>query len=242
MRLERTLALSTAYRGTALLLGDIVEADDHYTGLHSRDVVDLSLAVSEALGLDAEQLRTVEFGALLHDVGKIRVPKEIINKPGKREWEIIKTHTLEGQRMLERIGGFMREIGRIVRASHERWDGGGYPDGLSGQEIPIEARIVCACDAYSAMTTDRPYRPALSLPDALAELRRCSGTQFDPLVVEALERLLGITVRLQGEPTTRPRVAMPETLKLFSGRAPQPPPRRVALRPRSARRRRPAAG
>src|SRR5436305_8275605 len=124
-------------------LGDIVEADDHSTGLHSRDVVELSLAVSEALRLDAEQLRTVEFGALLHDVGKIRVPKEIINKPGKLDpwdWVVIRRHTLEGETMLRQVGGRLAGIGRIVRSSHERYDGRGYPDGLIGEEIPIEAR------------------------------------------------------------------------------------------------------
>ena len=92
------------------------------------------------------------------------MPKEIINKPGKldeREWAIIKTHTLEGQKMLERVGGFMREVGEIVRSSHERWDGGGYPDGLSGEAIPLEARIVSACDAFNAMTTTRSYREAM---------------------------------------------------------------------------------
>ena len=138
-RLEQLVELNDAYRGTALVLGDVVEADDSYTGEHCKSVVRLALDVAEELGLDADQRRNVEFGALLHDVGKIAVPKEIINKPGKldeREWAIIKTHTIEGQKMLERVGGFMREVGQIVRSSHERWDGGGYPDGLSGDAIP----------------------------------------------------------------------------------------------------------
>ena len=102
-------------------------------------------------------LRNLEFGALLHDVGKVAIPKEIINKPGKldpHEWEIIKTHTVEGQRMLDQVGGFMSDVGRIVRSHHERWDGGGYPDGLAGEAIPIEARIISACDTWNAMTTD----------------------------------------------------------------------------------------
>ncbi len=191
-RLDQTLALSTAYRGTALLLGDVVEADDHYTGMHSRDVVDLSLTVAEALELDAQARRNVEFAALLHDVGKIRIPKEIINKPGSLdplEWEIIKRHTIDGEQMLRQVGGTLASVGRIVRHSHEHFDGSGYPDGLSGEEIPIESRIVCACDAYSAMTTDRSYRAALSEADALAELRRCAGSHFDPQVVAAIERL-----------------------------------------------------
>jgi putative nucleotidyltransferase with HDIG domain len=141
------------------------------------------------LGLDAEEQRTVEFGALLHDIGKIAVPKAIVNKPGKldpHEWEIIKTHTVEGQRMLERVGGFMGKVGWIVRSHHERWDGGGYPDGLGGQDIALEARIISCCDAFNAMTTTRPYREALPAAVALAELVRHAGTQFDPLVVDAL--------------------------------------------------------
>jgi HD-GYP domain-containing protein (c-di-GMP phosphodiesterase class II) len=98
----------------------------------------------------------------------------------------MKTHTIEGQRMLERVGGVLARIGVVVRASHERWDGGGYPDGLAGEEIPLAARIVSACDAYDAMTTDRSYRRALPVADAIAELERCSGSQFDPAVVAAL--------------------------------------------------------
>ena len=165
-RLEQLIELGDAYRGTALVLGDVVEADDAYTGEHCRGVVRLALEVAAALGLDAQRARNVEFGALLHDVGKIAVPKEIVNKPGKldpEEWEIIKTHTIEGQRMLERVGGFMREVGEIVRSSHERWDGAGYPDGLRAEAIPLEARIVSACDAFNAMTTTRSYRRAMSL-------------------------------------------------------------------------------
>ena len=195
-RLEQLAELNDAYQGTALLLGDVVEADDAYTGEHCRSVVRLALAVADEMGLARDRRRNVEFGALLHDVGKIAMPKEIINKPGKldeREWEIIKTHTLEGQRMLETIGGFMSEIGLIVRASHERWDGGGYPDGLSGVAIPLEARIVAACDAFNAMTTTRAYRVAMTREPALAELSSCAGSQFDPRVVAALLEVLGET-------------------------------------------------
>ncbi len=193
-RLEQLIELNDAYRGTALLLGDVVEADDTYTGEHCKDVVRLALEVAGAMNLDAEKLRRVEFGALLHDIGKIAVPKEIVNKPGKldrREWEIIKTHTVEGQRMLDRVGGFMGKVGRIVRSHHERWDGGGYPDRLRGEEIPLEARIISCCDAFNAMTTTRPYRRAMGTSVALAELVKHAGTQFDPRVVATLEALLG---------------------------------------------------
>ena len=193
-RLEQLAELNDAYQGTALLLGDVVESDDSYTGEHSKGVVGLALDVAEAIGLNADRKRNVEFGALLHDVGKIAVPKEIINKPGKldeREWAIIRTHTIEGQRMLEKVGGFMNEIGRIVRASHESWDGSGYPDGLRGEAIPLEARIVSACDAFNAMTTTRSYRAAMSIADAVSEMKKCAGTQFDPRVVEGLLQVVG---------------------------------------------------
>jgi HD-GYP domain-containing protein (c-di-GMP phosphodiesterase class II) len=193
-RFAQTLALSTAYRGTALLLGEIVEADHHYTGMHSREVIDLSVGVAEALELDATQRRNVEFAALLHDVGKIRVPKEIINKPGQlnaEEWRILRQHTIDGEQMLKQVGGILSSVGRLVRSSHERYDGLGYPDGLVGEEIPIESRVVSACDAFSAMTTDRSYRPALTVEAAVEELHRCAGTQFDPAVVKGLIALVG---------------------------------------------------
>jgi putative nucleotidyltransferase with HDIG domain len=192
-RLEQLLELNDAYRGTALVLGDVVESDDEYTGEHCRGVVALALEVADQLGLDPHARRCTEFGALLHDVGKLAVPKAIINKPGaldEREWTIIRTHTIEGQRLLDRVGGIMREVGAVVRSSHERWDGGGYPDGLGGTEIPLPARIVSACDAYNAMTTTRSYRRAMPRADALAELRRNAGTQFDPAVVEALLQVI----------------------------------------------------
>ena len=192
-RLQSMLELSSAYRGTALVLGDVIEADDGYTGEHCKSVVSLALDVAEHLGLSAERQRNLEFAALLHDVGKIAIPKEIINKPGKldpHEWTIIKTHTLEGQKMLDRVGGFMREVGMIVRSHHERWDGGGYPDGLAGDAIPLEARIITCCDSWNAMRTDRPYRNALSHEVAVAELLSNAGGQFDPHVVETFVRLV----------------------------------------------------
>ena len=190
----RSLAeLSNAYRGTAYVLGDVVEADDAYTGEHCRGVVQLALEVGDRLGLSPEQQRNLEFGALLHDVGKIAIPKEIINKPGKldaHEFQVVKTHTTEGQALLDRVGGFMSEVGRIVRSHHERWDGAGYPDGLAGEAIPLEARIIAACDSWNAMTTTRSYREAMSFDVARAEMIACSGSQFDPRVVEAMLELV----------------------------------------------------
>jgi len=188
-RVDHVIELGQAYRGTALVLGDVVEADDAYTGDHTRGVVALAIDVAQQLALDASSRQRVEFGALLHDVGKIAIPKSIINKPGPLdddEWALIRTHTVEGQRLLDRVGGLMRDVGLVVRASHERWDGGGYPDGLAGTAIPIEARVVACCDAYNAMTTTRSYRRAMSAEAALAECVACAGTQFDPAVVDAL--------------------------------------------------------
>jgi hypothetical protein len=221
-RMDETIALSTAYRGTAMLLGDIVEADDHYTGMHSRDVVDLSLAVAAELQLEPGQQRNVELAALLHDVGKIHIPKEILNKPGsldEAEWAIVEKHPVHGEQMLSMVGGTLASVGRIVRSCHERYDGRGYPDASCGEEIPIEARIICACDAYSAMTTNRPYRPARSTVDALAELRRCSGTQFDPQVVESIIRLLEPRAQTRDwlhRLGARPRPALPNADELLA--------------------------
>jgi HD-GYP domain-containing protein (c-di-GMP phosphodiesterase class II) len=191
-RIDHALELSDAYRGTAFLLGDVVEADDAYTGSHSRHVVDLVVAVADELRLAESDRRDAEFVALLHDVGKIRIPASIINKPGAldaAERAVIETHTIEGERMLERVGGLLGHVGHLVRSCHEHWDGNGYPDRLAGEDIPRVARIVCACDAFSAMTTDRPYRAARTEREALAELQRCAGTQFDPQVVAALVRV-----------------------------------------------------
>jgi putative nucleotidyltransferase with HDIG domain len=187
-RLDQQIETSRTYRRTALLLGELIGEDDEYTGAHSQGVVSLSVAVADELGLDEEQRRLVEFGALLHDVGKIAVPKEIVNKSdllSEDEWAVMRRHTIMGQRMLDRVGGALKDVGMVVRASHERWDGTGYPDGLAGDEIPIAARIVSAADAFSAMTTDRPYRAARDRGFAIAELRAQAGKQFDPRVAEA---------------------------------------------------------
>ena len=188
-RLEDTEARADGYRGTALLMGDMLELGDTHAGEEAWGPVALVLEVGDALGLEAAERRQLEFAALLHDIGKLRVPREILDKDGgltEEEWAIVRRHPVEGERMLERAGGMLAEIAPAVRAHHERWDGRGYPDGLRATEIPLAARIICACDAFNAMTTDRSYRPGMSPADARAELLRCAGTHFDPTVVNAL--------------------------------------------------------
>lgn len=188
-RYSKTLELHRAYRGVVMLLSDVVEHDDEYTGSHSRSVVDLANAVADELGFDSSSRQELEFAAMLHDVGKIAIPKEILNKPAAltdTEFEVMKTHTIEGQFMLDRVGGLLARVGEIVRSCHERWDGRGYPDGLAGEQIPLAARIVFACDAYHAMTSDRVYRAALPKSVAIGELADNAGSQFDPQVVAAL--------------------------------------------------------
>ena len=151
------------------------------------------------MNIDEQGSQELDFAALLHDVGKIVIPNEILNKPAAltdAEFEIMKTHTIEGQFLLDRIGGMLGRVGEIVRSCHERWDGRGYPDGLAAEEIPLASRIVFACDAYNAMTSDRPYRDAMSREEALLELHDNSGTQFDPRVVAAVS-----TVVLSIEPS-----------------------------------------
>ena len=192
-RWTATLELHRAYRGTVMLLVDVVEFDDDYTAEHSRSVVELARGVAQEIGMDKYELQELEFAALLHDVGKIAIPKEILRKPAAltdSEFEVMKTHTIEGQFMLDRIGGLLGRVGEVVRSCHERWDGKGYPDGLRGEEIPLAARVVFVCDAYNAMTTTRPYRAALPHEQAIAELVTNAGTQFDPEVVAAMLRVV----------------------------------------------------
>jgi two-component system, cell cycle response regulator len=155
---------------------------------HMRDVARLARAVGRQLGLDAEDLDVVVRAAELHDIGKVAIPDAILHKPGllnDEEWTFVHKHTLIGERIVSAAEA-LRPVGRVVRSSHERWDGGGYPDGLSGEDIPLGARIVLVCDAWDAMTSDRSYRRALARDVAAEELRANTGTQFDPDVVDAL--------------------------------------------------------
>ena len=158
-----------------------------------RDIGELALAVGRELHLGPEALDEVARAAELHDVGKIAVPDAILDKPGALdpvEWSFMRRHPLIGERILLSAPA-LRPVARLVRSSHERWDGGGYPDGLAGEDIPLGARIVAVCDAFDAMTTDRSYRSRVSEAAALAELRANAGTQFDPKVVKTFARTLG---------------------------------------------------
>ena len=153
---------------------------------HVTDVTSLAVAVARSLGMETERLDEVARAAELHDIGKIAIPETILDKPGPlddAEWAFVRRHTIIGERILMAAPA-LTPVARIVRSTHERWDGGGYPDGLAGEEIPLGARIVGVCDAFDAMTTDRPYRRSISEAEAIAELRRSGGAQFDPAVVE----------------------------------------------------------
>ena len=181
-------AVATAHGDVVSALASALEERDQYTGDHSDSVVELAARVAETLALKPEEVARVRTCALLHDIGKLGIPDEILHKEGPlddREWEIMRQHPIIGERILRAIPG-MGAIARAVRHDHERWDGKGYPDGISGEEIPIDARIVLACDAYHAMVSDRPYRKAMSQREAMHELTENAGTQFDPQVVEAL--------------------------------------------------------
>jgi two-component system cell cycle response regulator len=161
-------------------------------GEHLDGVAELAAAVGLRLGIESEELTQLRHAAALHDVGKVAIPDAIITKPGPLtddEWTFMRRHTIIGDRILAAapaLGG----AARLVRASHEAWDGSGYPDGLCGVEIPLGARIIAVCDAFDAMISARPYAPPKTVADALAELRRCAGGQFDPSVVATFDAVL----------------------------------------------------
>jgi HD-GYP domain-containing protein (c-di-GMP phosphodiesterase class II)/sensor domain CHASE-containing protein len=172
---------------TVTALAAAMEAKDHYTAEHADTLAAMATAVGRRLGLSESEQRQLRYAAVLHDIGKIGVPGTILNKRGKltdNEFAAMAEHTLIGERIISRIE-YLRPIARLVRSAHERWDGAGYPDGLAGAQIPLGSRVLLACDAYHAMTSDRPYRGAMSTEEALEELRRNSGSQFDPDVIAA---------------------------------------------------------
>ena len=159
---------------------------------HLADVAQLAAAVADAMAVTGERRDEIYRAAELHDVGKMAIPDAILAKPGPldpAEWEFMRSHTLIGERIIAAAPALV-PIARLVRSSHERWDGGGYPDGLAGEEIPLGARIVTACDAYAAMVADRPYSVAMRPERAIEELESGAGSQFDPAVVAALRRVL----------------------------------------------------
>jgi HD-GYP domain-containing protein (c-di-GMP phosphodiesterase class II) len=183
--------LERTFVSTVASLANALEANDEYTSSHARWITDMSLLVGRELRLDRDAMKRLEFGALFHDIGKIGIPSEILQKPGPltdEEFEIVKQHPELGEKILAPIDR-LADVRPIVRACHERWDGRGYPDGKSAHEIPVEARIVLVCDAFHAMTTDRPYRERLPVDEAVRRLRESSGSQFDPSVVDAFGRL-----------------------------------------------------
>ncbi len=189
----RFVEMEETYLSTVAALANALEAKDEYTGAHARALAEMSLAVGEAIGLDAERLKWLELGALFHDIGKIGVPSEIIRKPGRltpSERREMNRHPDIGAQILAAVP-FLRPLLPIVRACHERWDGKGYPEGLAGEAIPLEARIIFVCDAFHAMTTNRPYRKALAPGEAVRRLRLSSGTQFDPDVVAIFATVFG---------------------------------------------------
>ena len=185
-------SLERTFLSTVEALANALEAKDAYTSSHARWICDMAIEVGRELGLDARRLKRLELGALFHDIGKIGIPASILMKAGPltpEERAVIEQHPELGERILAPIEQ-LSEVRPIVRACHERYDGRGYPDGLGGDTIPLEARIIFACDAFHAMTTDRPYREALTVEEAFHRLEEASGTQFDPKVVSICLRVL----------------------------------------------------
>jgi two-component system cell cycle response regulator len=178
---------STSRRQARDVLVQVLAEREPELRRHMAEVSELAVRTGRKLGLDTEQLDVVARAAELHDIGKVAVPDDILNKPGpldEVEWRIMRQHTLVGERILAAAPA-LTAVARLVRLSHERWDGGGYPDGLTGEDVPIGARIISVCDTYDAITSTRSYAEARSHEAAIAELRRCAGTQFDPDVVDA---------------------------------------------------------
>jgi HD-GYP domain-containing protein (c-di-GMP phosphodiesterase class II)/HAMP domain-containing protein len=178
--------LDRMYLETVTALAAAMEAKDQYTASHADSLAAMAVAVGGRMGLSDGELRMLQYAAVLHDIGKIGIPGNILNKPAaltRDEFETMAQHTIIGERIISRID-YLVPIARIIRSAHERWDGTGYPDGLTGDEIPLASRILLVCDAFDAMTTDRPYRAALPVDEALRELAGHAGSQFDPRVVD----------------------------------------------------------
>ena len=184
--------LKRLFRSTVKSLVAALEANDPYTGGHSIRVAEYSKQLAECLGLSGQEVEKIELAAFLHDIGKIGIPNEVLNKPGRfstMEFQVMRDHPSIGYEILSRVEG-MEEIAQIVRHHHERFDGSGYPDGLSGEEIPLGSRILGVVDTFDAVTTDRPYRKRRDFQSALEEISRFSGSQFDPELVKVLRSCL----------------------------------------------------
>jgi HD-GYP domain-containing protein (c-di-GMP phosphodiesterase class II) len=185
--------LEGAFTTTLAALTSTVEAKDDYTACHGEDVATLAERVAMRMSLSNAEVRDVRYAAMLHDIGKVAVPSEILLKPGPlndEEWAAMRCHSAVGGELVGRIDAFAH-LAPSVRACHERWDGDGYPDGLAGEDIPLAARIIAVCDTYDAIITDRPYRPGRSEGEAYAELRRVTGSQLDPSLVDVVIAELG---------------------------------------------------
>jgi len=185
--------LKESFVGTAEALANALEAKDDYTANHASEVADLAVEVGRAVGLGEQQLEDLRYGAIFHDIGKIAIPDAILHKPGPLdadEREVMMQHPEIGAQIVEPIPFLSIEVKRMVRHDHEHYDGSGYPDGLAGEAIPLGARIILVVDSYHAMTSDRPYRKAMAKPDAVAEIARNSGSQFDPAIVSAFIRVV----------------------------------------------------
>ncbi len=196
------------FKATIEALSTALTARDGYTGSHSHETLELVRAVCDELNLSEHEVEYVCDVALLHDIGKIGIPNEVLHAPGKldaRQWEIMKEHPVIGERIVATVPG-LEDVARAIRHEHEHWNGSGYPDGLSAASIPLASRVVLVCDAYHAMTSDRPYRRAMSDTDARLELSQHAGSQFDPQVVDALLSVLDPPVPGEVIVKTAPRM------------------------------------
>jgi diguanylate cyclase (GGDEF)-like protein len=221
---ERELALLQSRSGSPAAvqaLAAAIEERDSYTRDHSDEVVRLSRGVAMMLGLAADDVDRIAYGALLHDVGKLAMPAELLRKQGPLtddEWQVMSEHPIVGERILARTKD-LAPIAPIVRHEHEHWDGSGYPDGIARERIPVGSRVILACHAYVAMTAPRPYRQALPADDAVSQLQTGSGTKFDPEVIDALLDLLGHNTPVVPNRAAGVKLASPPPREATDGRS-----------------------
>jgi HD-GYP domain-containing protein (c-di-GMP phosphodiesterase class II) len=188
---QKNSGRASSRRQTRDVLLQVLNEREPSLNSHAGGVTAYAIALGREVGVAGEDLDVLARAAELHDIGKVAIPEEILQKPeplDDDEWALMREHTVIGERIVAAAPA-LRPVARLVRASHERWDGKGYPDGLRGGEIPLGARVIAICDAFDAMVSDRPYSAARSLDEAMAELRRCAGRQFDPALVSAFSRL-----------------------------------------------------